>query len=219
MVVFVLGLISRVLILPLNQLNQALKQMSLGDLNQKLVILNRDEIGKLAANFGAALGTIHQILKGVQISGNLGTVTTQLTVVSQEQAVISNQQVTALAQVLSSIEELAQTAGQISNIAAQVATLTTVTEQQIEVVSKVGYTSQRSTVQIAEAITQSLSGIAQIEQQVKTVHEKMDLLVQQSNSIGKVVELLNSVAGEVHLLALNASIEAASSGGGLRSTF
>jgi methyl-accepting chemotaxis protein len=211
-IVFVLVLISRVIIKPLNQLTGALQQMSQGHLNQELLITNQDEIGELALNFRASLTKLDQIIKGVHISGQLEAVTNQLTVVSHEQTVISNQQVSALTQVLSSMEELDQTASHIANTVMQMNSLTETTVQQIGVVSHTSQVTKHSTTEMSQVIAQSIAGIEQIERQVTTVHEKADVLVAQTASIGKVVELLASVAGEVHLLALNAAIEAASSG-------
>jgi methyl-accepting chemotaxis protein len=211
-IVSVLALITHVVVKPLNQLAQALKQMSQGQLDQELLISNRDEIGELALNFRAALTKLDQIIKGVHIGGHLETVTNQLTFVSREQAVNSNQQVSALNQVLSSMKELDYTANYIANTVVQMKSLTETTVQQIEVVSHASQITQHSTDEMTQVIAQSIAGIEQIERQVTTVHEKADVLVAQTTSISKVVELLASIAGEVHLLALNAAIEAASSG-------
>jgi len=57
-----------------------------------------------------------------------------------------------------------------------------------------------------------LSGVEQVGQQVEEFSQLMGDLGKRTDKIEKVVELLGSIADEIHLLALNASIEAAGAG-------
>ncbi len=56
LVILLLWLNESVIIRPLNKLHKGLENIAVGDFEQQLEILNRDEIGKLAASFTTALG-------------------------------------------------------------------------------------------------------------------------------------------------------------------
>jgi twitching motility protein PilJ len=58
----------------------------------------------------------------------------------------------------------------------------------------------------------TLTGVENVGSQVEIISQKMLILDDQSHAIGKVVELLNSISNTVHLLSLNAAIEAAGAG-------
>lgn len=210
--IFLLLLIERVLVRPIRALEQGLNNLAKGDLGQQLEIHNRDEVGRLAQSFKIAVVTLQQVINGVQISESLRAVTGQLALVSREQASGSNQQVSALTQVMAAMQELGQTAGRIAESAVQVAGLTGTTLEQIERVAQVGSTSQEKSHQMVEVVQATLNGVERVGRQVEEFQRSMRGLNVQTEAIIKVVGLLGSIAGEVHLLALNAAIEAAGAG-------
>ena len=209
---FMLFLIGRVLVQPLNQLEHALGSMAEGDLTQHVQIYNRDEIGSLAENFGRALSSVQQVVKGVGIGESLQTVTGQLVQVSQQQASGAVEQVTSLAEVINIIEELNSSARVIADRAVKVAELTVTTQQQIDQVAQAGRTSEERTNQMITLVANTLIQIESIGQRVNEFTLVMNELNEQAESISRVVNLLSNIAEEVHLLALNASIEAAGAG-------
>lgn len=207
-----LFLIGRVLVHPINSLQKGLQRMAAGDLDQQIDILNEDEIGELARSFKMAQGSLQQVISGLRIGESLQAVTGQLASVSKQQAVGSAEQVSALAQVGASMQELGRTAGNIAESAVQVADLTSTTVQQIERVAEAGQTSQSQAHQMATVVEYTLSGVERVGHQVEEFSRIMADLNRQSEMIGKVVGLLGSIAEEVHLLALNAAIEASGAG-------
>ncbi len=212
LVFFLLFLIDKVLVLPLNRLQQGWNRVAEGELEQHLKIVNRDEIGELAHSFEMALQSFKQVLSGVQISESLRNVTAQLASVSKRQSAGSNEQVAALSQVMSAMHELGKTAEQIAQSAVQVADLTGTTLTQIEKVAEAGQTSQHRAHLMSEVVEGTLVGIEKVGQQVEEFRRAIQELNQQTENISRVVGLLGSIADEVHLLALNASIEAAGAG-------
>lgn len=57
-----------------------------------------------------------------------------------------------------------------------------------------------------------LEGMRNISQAVSTTAEKIEVLGKHSDAIGKIVEVIEEIAGQTNLLALNAAIEAARAG-------
>jgi methyl-accepting chemotaxis protein len=210
---FFLVLIQKGLLTPLQQLKQGLEEMAQGELDQYLEIVNQDEIGKLAQSFSAALSSIQKIIRGVKISQELEAVAKQLNIVIGLQASGASQQVAAVTQVTATMEELGHTATQIAGSAARVEEVVNVTMTQVKTLEQRGYFNQQQVIQMVQVVEQVRVGIERVENQVLTISQKMADFTEQANSITRVVELLRSLAAEVHLLSLNAAIEAAGAGG------
>ncbi len=209
----ILILLQHVIVRPLNQLQSGLVKLSQGRFDRlDGQIINRDEIGNLAASFQAAVGSLEKVIQGVQITGALRNVTEKLAVVSKQQQGGSSEQIAALTQVLASMKELGQAAAQIANTTADVAGLSNQTLVQIERVAQSGINSQERTVEVTSVVNLTLNRIEEVGHQVEEFSRAMTHLNNQAAAINKVVELLGSIAEEVHLLALNAAIEAASAG-------
>ncbi len=152
------------------------------------------------------------MVRGVRIGEQLQTVSGQLSRVSNQQKAGATEQVSALMQVLASTQELERTAVQIAESAVQVAALSNDTLGEMKKVEEVGNTNQLRTQKMATAVDRTLNGVVQVGQQVEEVSLLMGELGKRTANIEKVVVLLGSIADEVHLLALNASIEAAGAG-------
>ncbi|MGH3372132.1 MAG: methyl-accepting chemotaxis protein, partial [Nocardioidaceae bacterium] len=110
----------------------------------------------------------------------------------------ATEQAAAVQQTVATVEELVQTA-----------------EQAVERAQSVAGRAQES-VEVAdrgsEAIDESTTGMEQIRDQVGMIAESILDLTKRAQSIGEVVDTVESIAAETHLLALNAAIEAARAG-------
>lgn len=203
----------RLIVHPLNLLRQALwKVAQEGDLSQQVNIRNQDEIGQLAQSFQAAVGSLQKVLEGVQISNDLQNIARQLGEVSGQQAVGSQEQVTALAQVRHSMHELSGAAEHIERNVEEVDNLTGTTQLQIQKVADAEQASREYGKQMSASVTDTLEGVEYINGQINGLHETMRGLNEQAHAIGTIVSLINNISGEIHLLSLNAAIEAAGAG-------
>lgn len=212
LVLLLLYLTERVLVLPLNQLRGALQKVSKGDLNQQIDIVNADEVGELAQSFQTAVHSLQKVISGVQISESLRAVTSQLSTISQQQSNGSSEQVIALAEVLTAMQELGSTANTIAKNASQVADLTSSTLSQIEQVASSSQASQSYAHEMSEVVENTLKAIEDYGEQVREFNDLMEELRDHSRSIGQIVTALSTITNDVHLLSLNASIEAAGAG-------
>jgi methyl-accepting chemotaxis protein len=212
LVLLLLFLVERVLVRPLNILQSGLDSLAEGNLDQQIIIHNRDEVGKLSTSFQVAVSSLQKVFNGVQISQQLQLLTGQLASVSHQQETGSKQQVLALDEVLVVTEQLEQTAGLIAERAVQVADITSTTISQIELVAAAGQTSRVRTQHMVTGVANTLSGVERIGEQVSEFSAMMSGLNRQTERISTIIALQSSIAEEVHLLALNAAIEAAGAG-------
>ncbi len=194
-------LITRGILVPLRATNAMLKDIAEGegDLTKRIPVNTRDEIGELGTNFNVFVEKLQGII------GDISNATTQAAdaavqladITEKTGASLSNQKLetsqvaTAMAEMTSTVQEVAGNAEQASSAAAEA-----------ERESKGGQAVVRRT---AEAI----GGLAQEIEDSAGVIEK---LRGDSENIGTVLDVIKSIAEQTNLLALNAAIEAARAG-------
>ena len=161
------------------------------------------------AVIGGTVGSVVVVIIAIffirQLTGKLGshaqhvyTATGELETAANEQAATVKAQETSLMETITIMEELVQTADQIALNAKQVAEMA-------------GETS--------EAIRKGTLEIARGEEAVESVKQQSDLVMTQmlelgekSRQIGRVLEVVNELAEQTNILAVNATIEAAGAG-------
>jgi len=177
---------------PIRRFVAAAGQVAAGDLTRRLRVISSDEIGSMRN----ALNSVAEAM-----SRSIGTFA---------ESSLS---------VASSSEELAQVSQQLNASAEQ-------TSEQASVVSAAAGEVSRNVQAVATATEEMSASIREIARnahdasQVATsavemagqTNETVSKLGQSSVEIGRVVEVISSIAGQTNLLALNATIEAARAG-------
>jgi methyl-accepting chemotaxis protein len=144
-----------------------------------------------------------------QLSYDLSGGTLELDELAREQAQTVQEQAAAIAQVTTSMEELSETAAQIALTATAVASaaatsLTVATgwgaeSRQVREVSREG----------TRAVTDVVVGQDKLRERVEVLAQKLVGLTANVRKVGGIVTLIDEIADETHLLALNAGVEAA----------
>jgi len=186
----------------------ALKDISEGDgdLSCRLTVVHNDEIGDMARYFNQFMEKLQGIISRIATS-------------AESVAISAKELSEAATQVASSTESMATQTGIVTHKAEQATT-------NINAISSSAIHISDSTNAIAAAIEEisaSLGDVTKNSQkelqiaikassQVRAGKETIDKLGLAANSIGKVVDTIIDIAELTNLLALNASIEAASAG-------
>jgi methyl-accepting chemotaxis protein len=149
---------------------------------------------------------------GQTVSQRIAAVTAELQAVSRQQTNGSEQQVVALTEVISFLSELAATARiieakteTINSVSAEVLGLSENVQQTTLAVAQTG---ERGLVAVERTIENS-QVVSRLYTSLKGL---LEALRQRSNKISSVIGQLRELSDETHLLALNASIEAAGAG-------
>jgi len=170
-----------------------------GDLTSKIHVKQRDEIGDLGTAFNEFTELIKSMVSGIRSDGSRLNNTSQslLETANQSNTILNNQSETS-EQIVSAVYEMSQATKEVSNIAQ--------------------LTAEENTKALAEID----SGVLKIKESVvciQTLHETINnaadsskKLSEQSNSISSVLLVIQGVAEQTNLLALNAAIEAARAG-------
>ncbi|MDZ5713344.1 methyl-accepting chemotaxis protein [Jeotgalibacillus haloalkalitolerans] len=174
---------------------------------------SKDEIGQLSTSFNTMKGNLKQLL--TQVSAVSDTVHSQSEVLSQyaDEVQEGSHQIASTMQELSSgAEEQAHSSSDLSEKMNDFsAVMSQVEENQNQVKansdSMMSFTNEGS-----KAMTESVETMAAIDEKVKGSLEMVKGLDQQTTDIAKLTEVIQQIADQTNLLALNAAIEAARAG-------
>jgi methyl-accepting chemotaxis protein len=151
-----------------------------------------DAINLMVEEIAVVIGDVRQAAVRVASgSSEMMTTTAQLSAAAQAQSREAMSVNTATDEMTATVRQVAQSADQSARAA----------RQALEAAQK-GEQSVRN----------SLAGMQQIRAEVQTISKKIKSLGDRSLEISEIVNTIQDIAGQTHLLALNASIEAAGAG-------
>lgn len=184
---------------PIRELTVLAEGFGNGDFSRTLDVNRKDEFGQLAQHFNQAtvkLGEITGALAGSiaklaehsrQLSGTAET----LSQGAREQASATEQSSTAMMEISQSINEVAASAAQAAEAS----------QQALRTAGKGG-----------DMVASTAQGMERIAGSVREAAELVRGLGERSEAVGSIINIINDIADQTSLLALNASIEAARAG-------
>jgi len=177
---------------PLSTLENGMARVGKGDLTVNFNIKTGDEVGRLAGSFRNMLeGVRHFAFRTKDVTKRLSD--TESTMHSYIEQVNTSMQEAAAA-----ANELAATSGQMDDNMSSVS-------KQAEEVAQTASEGNRVSREAAD-------GIQSIHTSINGLGDTAEDLDQKSEQISRIVELINNIAEQTNLLALNAAIEAARAG-------
>lgn len=194
-----LWLVNRRLVNPITHLIGQVELLSQGRFGQEIHSDRRDELGTLARAANQLRGfladTFNRLQQSTQeldrASGELNTIATRMATGTSDQFSRTDQVATAM-------QEMSATAGEVARHAAQAA----------EAASQADNNAQAGEQVMQHTISAMQGMLVEIERTTAVIRR----LEGDSNRIGKVLEVIQGIAEQTNLLALNAAIEAARAG-------
>lgn len=199
MVVIIAVFSAHATVKPVQEMIKVSAYVGEGDFSQHIKIQSYDEIGVLIHAFNYMLENLRSLIKQTQESiAHISSAAVEILSSSEEQS-------SGTAELAASVSEITATTEELSNSAKQIAT-------SAESTAKASENSEATSHQGSESISASIRIMEEIKGITKDSTDKIFSLSEKSQKIGDVLGIIKDIAGETHLLALNASIEASAAG-------
>jgi len=170
-----------------------------GDLVSRLEQVGNDEITDVARAFNKFVSKIHGTINNTKsTTASLVGEATELSQIAYSTSVDIEQQNSETELVASAITEMSAASKQVAELTANA--MTAVQEAQVDAVN-----GKRS-------VDESRETINVLAQEINEAAESITKLKDNSENIGSVLDVINNIAAQTNLLALNAAIEAARAG-------
>lgn len=194
-------LISRSITRPINLLINRLKDIAQGegDLTQRVDEDRKDELGTLGKWFNQFVVRIQDLIKQVADSTRqVAAASTQIAASSEEMAVGLKNQEEQATQVSAAVEEMSASVTEVAKKGADAA--------------KAAHEAGNDAAQGGSVVQGTVVEMKAISEQVEESAQAVADLGKKSEAIGQIIGVINDIADQTNLLALNAAIEAARAG-------
>lgn len=193
--------ITNIVAKPLRALTMAFQDIAEGegDLRRRLDANRKDEIGEVSRGFNIFVDRLAVVLtKVVEMTQRVGFSAMQLSTNAEQISKGTQNQNVQVMQVASAIEEMGATVVEVAKNASQAA----------EFAKK----ASEMAVNGGNVVGRTVEGMRDIARSVEESAGTIEELGKSSDQIGEIITVINDIADQTNLLALNAAIEAARAG-------
>nr|WP_314582979.1 methyl-accepting chemotaxis protein [uncultured Pseudomonas sp.] len=181
------------------QVNGTLTRLATRDLSARCVYQGRDEFGTITGNLNLMSQELGQVIQ------EIGAATQQVTTAAEEASAVAIQTSENVTQQRLGTDQMATAIAEMSATVKDVARSTSEAAEgsrQVEASARQGRHELQATIGLVQGLSVQAERTAQIIAELK----------QESDAISLVLDVINGIAGQTNLLALNAAIEAARAG-------
>lgn len=188
-----------VIVSPIRNLQQTMREVAKGNLLVKADEEGKNEISELAQDVNSTVDQLRETVGSLmRISVEVASASTELAAVMTQSSVNSDQEKQEVEQVASAVNQLESTATHVNENAVSA-----------DSASKQADSMAARSLELFEQSNQANDKMAI---QLSDAAEVVGNLKEQSEKIGNVIEVIQSISEQTNLLALNAAIEAARAG-------
>ncbi|QUH19302.1 methyl-accepting chemotaxis protein [Alkaliphilus sp. B6464] len=205
--------ITRSITKPIQELQNIMGQAENGDLTVQVLVNSKDEIGELSNSFNTMIGNIRKLFNETvdiieKVENSSDIIATSVEEIGQS----SNEVSKTIQEIAMGATNQAQETQETSNITNTLAErIESIKENSIKTSSSI--TEMRGKTDLGiQSIATLKDGFSKNIEAAQNANNGIKELTHKSQSIGMIVDTINSIAEQTNLLALNAAIEAARAG-------
>jgi methyl-accepting chemotaxis protein len=199
---FALGIgiyLSRFIARLINRIGDDAEIIANGDLTLEVIYQSKDEFGKLCDSLRKMVSSLHTTISEVtEASAAVASASTQISSSTEEMAAGAQEQTSQASEVASAVEEMTKTIIENSKNASNT--------------SDTAKESKQAAEQGGKIVEDTIAGMTTIANVVKMSADTVKELGKSSDQIGEIISVIDDIADQTNLLALNAAIEAARAG-------
>lgn len=187
------------LIGPLNESLDLAKRISSGDLTKTHISQRKDEFGQLLEAMDTMRDNLGDVVSKIQNSAHqVSSSATDLSAVTEQTSASSNRQKQDTEQVATAMHQMTLTVAEVARN----------TEYAVDAVRRADTETSKANQVVLDTVAQ----VQGLSKEMLQSSASMSAVVESSNHIGSIMDVIKSVAEQTNLLALNAAIEAARAG-------
>lgn len=179
----------------------------------EVTVTSKDEMGQMGSAVNRMLASLKDMVGQIaQSSEQVAASSEELLASASETSRATEEISDSIQEVASGAEQQLTKASENTQVVSSMRTKVDQTTAAIEEVGQVTAEANEKTIQGKQTLQMTISQIHEIQGVTKEVDESVKRVSDRSDEIGKIIKLINDVAEQTNLLALNAAIEAARAG-------
>jgi methyl-accepting chemotaxis protein len=209
----ILLLVMSFIIKPLNNLVKVADEISSGNLNIQTNVTSNDEIGQLAKSFDVMITSLKTVINDIkQVCKSVDSYSGELLSSIQQASAVSDQIAETAQDMAQGSEKQTQASLKVTESIKEVVDNTEAVSAYVENVVAKADENNNLALEGKEKMGKMIQQMAFIKSSVNDSSNIIKHMGTISKEIGNIVDLIDSIAAQTNLLALNAAIEAARAG-------
>ncbi|MGD6964416.1 methyl-accepting chemotaxis protein [Fictibacillus phosphorivorans] len=216
----IMGIILSVMLLvsilrPLKLINQQMKEIAEGegDLTKIIDIKNKDEFGELGTSFNRFMSTLRTLFSQIRESSLQVASSSEEFSASAEETKVTSEVISSSMQTIatSAADQSSMTTTSLQSVSESLTAIQTITENSSKV-ADIAVSMKDRAENGERSVNHVVDQMTTIQESVEVTRIGFDNLQKEIGEINTITSLINEIAEQTNLLALNAAIEAARAG-------